>query len=120
MAKSSMKNLELFSSLCGSKSMPSVVIATTMWGEVNKETGIRREQQLTEFWKDILISGCGMARFEDTYDSAWGLIGSLADKAGMKVQRSKEIVDCRPGLKETKASLPPDIENISREDRIVL
>src|ERR1700692_2938193 len=68
-------NLQMLTSLCGQKSMPDVVIATTMWNEAQQESGNRREAELkSEVWKNLL-NGCKIERFLDTYDSAWDIIG---------------------------------------------
>jgi hypothetical protein len=47
-----------------------------MWSEVREETGLEREAGLT---KDMLASGCKIERFEDTYDSAWNIVGTNSD-----------------------------------------
>jgi len=56
--------------------MPNVTIATTMWSEARKETGLEREAVLTRFWRDMLASGYKIKRFEDTYESAWNIVGT--------------------------------------------
>lgn len=58
--------------------MPNVVIATTMWGKVSKEEGEQREEELKrDFWNDMVAKGCRTERFENTYASAWRIIGSI-------------------------------------------
>ena len=79
MTGSTLRNLETFASLCGQKAMPNVVIATTMWGKVEKEEGEQREEELkSEFWAKMQVDGCKTARFENTYESAWRVIDSPA------------------------------------------
>jgi hypothetical protein len=81
MSGSAMKNLQLFSRLCGQKAMPNVVIATTMWSKVEKSEGEQREIELQrEFWKDMLQAGCTVKRFEDTYESAWNIVRGITQK----------------------------------------
>jgi hypothetical protein len=76
MAGSLLKNLQMFASLCGQKAMKNVVIATTMWSEVKMESGVRREEELKrDFWHVMLAGGCRTERFEDTYESAWSIVG---------------------------------------------
>ena len=66
-----LKNLQIFTSLCGQKAMPNVVIATTMWGKVEKREGEEREEELkSDFWRDMLANGCRTERFENSYESA--------------------------------------------------
>jgi hypothetical protein len=73
-----LKNLQTFTSLCGQRVIPDVVIATTMWAEVKLENGERREASLkTRLWEDMLASGCRVERFQHTYESAWQVVGEL-------------------------------------------
>jgi hypothetical protein len=70
------QSLRLFATLCGQKVAPNISIATTMWSEVREESGARREAELKgELSKDLLASRCKIERFEETYDSAWDIIG---------------------------------------------
>jgi len=83
--------------------MPNVVVATTMWGEVKPENGERREKELkANFWKDLLEHGCQVKRFDDTYESAWDIVGCPpVDQA--KVQVSQ--VWCHLMLKRTEVGI---------------
>jgi len=107
MSQSAMKNLRIFSSLCGQKAMPNVVIVTTMWGYIPKELGIRREQHLKrEVWKDMLGNGCKVGRFEHTYESAWSIIGNLAAKnSGATLLIQEEMGNIGKSLNETRAGI---------------
>ncbi|KIM73947.1 hypothetical protein PILCRDRAFT_716716 [Piloderma croceum F 1598] len=106
MAGSLLKNLRMFISLCGQEAMPNVIIATTMWGEVKKENGERREKELKEtFWKDLMDEGCRVERFEDTYESAWFIIDRLATEDWAKMRLSHEMVDRRLTLQQTEAGI---------------
>jgi chromosome condensin MukBEF ATPase and DNA-binding subunit MukB len=108
MTGSMVKNLRIFTSLCGQKAMPNVIIATTMWDKVDKEEGIQREQELKdELWKDILAQGCRCKRFENTYESAWHIVSDLVDveKDRAPVLLPREIVDTHLRLNETKAGI---------------
>jgi hypothetical protein len=62
--------------------MPHVTIVTTMWGEVPEESGARREKELESvFWGDMVDSGCKTKRFEDTFESAWDIVGKYPGTA---------------------------------------
>ena len=75
MSGSLLRNLHIFASLCGRQAMPYVTIVTTMWGEVPEESGARRENELEKvFWGDMVGNGCKTKRFEDTFESAWGIV----------------------------------------------
>jgi len=71
-----LRNLQIFASLCGQQAMPHVNIVTTMWSDVHEGIGARREKELEKvFWGDMVGSGCKTKRFEDTFESAWDIIG---------------------------------------------
>jgi hypothetical protein len=121
MSGSAMKNLRIFSSLCGQKAMPYVIIVTTMWGYVPEELGVKREEELKrDVWKDMVADGCKIERFENTRSSAWRIIGGLADKPGIQVQLSREIVDGRLGLTQTIAGIASEDRERDSQDRIVV
>jgi hypothetical protein len=78
MSSSLQANLEMFRCLCGQEAMPNVVIATTMWGRVWGTEGEEREARLkSKYWADMIAQGCRVERFQDTYESAWHIIGNL-------------------------------------------
>jgi hypothetical protein len=107
MTASLRNNVNMFAGLCGQKAMPNVIIVTTMWGELRREEiGIEREEQLKRhFWKEMVSDGCRIERFGDTHESAWHIIGSLADKSWAQVQLLSEMVDNKLQLNETKAGI---------------
>jgi hypothetical protein len=55
--------------------MLDVVVATTMWKEVQRETGLSREVELKERLRDMVAKGCRVDRFLDAHESAWSIIG---------------------------------------------
>jgi len=77
--------------------MPNVVIATTMWDRVSEEEGNEREDELKrDFWTGMVADGCRTERFENTYDSAWRIIGSVIGKDGVSseiVGNARQIAD---------------------------
>ncbi|KIM82904.1 hypothetical protein PILCRDRAFT_820198 [Piloderma croceum F 1598] len=106
MKGSALKNLRIFATLCGQKAMPNVIIVTTKWTEVPIERGVRREQELKAgFWNDMIADGCEIARFEDTYESAWSIIGGLGDRHRPQVLLPHEIVDSELQLPQTQAGI---------------
>jgi len=114
MKGSALKNLRMFGDVLGNKAMPNVIMVTTKWNNVGKE-GVKREQELkTHFWKDMIAGGCGIARFEDSYDSAWNIIGSFRGEHTAQVQLPREMVDSKHRLNETQAgiALNKDLEQL--------
>jgi hypothetical protein len=117
MAGSLLKNLKMFNSICGQQAMPNVVIATTMWGEVKQENGVRREQERKEeYWKDMVANGCRVERFKDTHESAWHVIGN---NGGAKIQLSHELVELRLWLQQTTAgiTLNNELQKLAKAQR---
>ena len=81
--------------------MPSAVIATTMWDDIWESTGVDREQELREqFWNSMLADGCRLERFQNTYDSAWDIIG---EHSSTTLRLPDEIVDAGKLLHQTEA-----------------
>lgn len=81
MAGSLVDTLGLFSKLCGMSVMGNVIIATSMWDEVNEKRGPQREQELIEsFFKDMVANGCAVKRFEKTRESAWAIVDIILGK----------------------------------------
>jgi len=106
MSGSLLKNLQMFTSLCGQKAMPNVIIATTMWGEIKEANGVRREEELKrDFWHDMVADGCRIERFTYTHPSAWYIIDRLTSADMAKVQVSHEMVERGLQLKQTKAGV---------------
>jgi hypothetical protein len=91
--------------MCGQKAIPHVVIVTTMWAYVPKEMGNKREEALRrDVWKDILGDGFSVVRFQDTYESAWNIVGNITRKemaATLLIQ--EEMCNAGKLLSETKA-----------------
>jgi hypothetical protein len=72
--------VEILSSLCGQQTMSNVKLAviTTMWNHVAENSGSIREKKLKkEVGKVPLLNDCRIERFDDTYESAWRILGSL-------------------------------------------
>lgn len=104
MAGSPLRNLELFASLCGRNAMPRVILVTTMWKHVVPDIGEERERQLkTDFWNDMIAKGSTVARFGDSYDSAWDILAPT--DARPQVLLSDEIAEQHKKLKETEVGI---------------
>jgi hypothetical protein len=115
-----LKNLHVLPNLLGSKAMPNVVIATTMWKKVTEEEGIAREKELkSKFWNDMLADGCRIERFTDTYNSAWEIIDGPAKTNGAQVLLPHEMVDIRLRLNETGAgiALNKELEKLIKDQK---
>lgn len=74
---SAQRTLALFAKMVGPQ-LKSVRLCTTMWDQVDAQTGASRENQLTrKFWKSLIDKGAQVTRFEGTTYSARHIIASL-------------------------------------------
>jgi hypothetical protein len=61
----------MFRQLCGTNPLRKVILATTMWDEVGRELGDKREGDLkTIYWKFMIDKGSKVLRYTRTVDSA--------------------------------------------------
>ena len=115
---SALKNLQLFATLCGQKVMPHVVLVIPMWSEVDSETVTRREdQQKDGFWVEMVANGFRAERFDNTYKSAWGIIGELSQKSNADIMPPGETVDLkmRPDLTQAGVTLNKQLEKLLKD-----
>jgi hypothetical protein len=116
MKGTTLRNLEMFSQLCGDKALARVVLGTTNWGEVSEDVGKKREQQLDKiFWSAMTASGSKSLRFERTHESAEIFLDAilnqlefraadgeiLSDNIVLKIQ--DELVELERRILETAA-----------------
>ncbi|KAG6833278.1 hypothetical protein H0H87_009453 [Tephrocybe sp. NHM501043] len=92
------KNLDMFNKLCGDAATKNVILATTKWSQVAGGTADRREGQLKDrHWDGMIRLGARMARFTDTHESGWNIIGSILDHMSTSdidaVEIQKELVE---------------------------
>jgi len=72
------RNLDMFHQLCGNKALARVVLGTTNWGEVLKDVGEKREQQLAKtFWNTMTASGSISLRFDKSEKSARDFLDTI-------------------------------------------
>jgi len=95
----------MFKLVCGADALQNVVLVTTMWDEVDKETGLSREEELrNDFWKPMIDAGSKVMPFYRSYESAWEILDQLSG-----IQRplllQVEIVDKKRSLSQTSAGV---------------
>ena len=106
MAGTPLKNLRMFEELCGKNAFQNVILTTTMWDEVDEETGEERERELkTKYWRTMLDRNSTTSRFLRTRESAFDLIEPLIEAANKRssVLLQDELVDLRKTLPATAA-----------------
>lgn len=123
MSGSVLKNLRLFSSMCGSTSMPNTILVTTMWSTVKPEIGQVREEELKKtFWNEMIASGCKVLRFEGTKESAWEIVGNAPTYNPATIQISREMVDVDLRLNETQAGieLNKELQRLIKDRKVAM
>jgi GTP-binding protein EngB required for normal cell division len=117
MEGSDVRTLNLFSRLVGKNAFPHVVFVTTMWGKLD-ENGLKhaykREMELKEkFWREMILEGSTVQRFDGTRASAEGIVSQLVGVANPVVlQIQHELIDREMALAATAAGavLVPEVE----------
>ncbi|KAI9787690.1 MAG: hypothetical protein M1839_000221 [Geoglossum umbratile] len=75
------KRTRLFKKVCGPDAFSRIVIATTMWNQIQSDAlGERRAQERidnTEFWGDMVEKGAKVIRHDDNKNSAHNIIKKL-------------------------------------------
>jgi len=125
MAGTPLKNLRIFEQLCGKNALKNIILTTTMWDEVDEETGSTRERELKDiYWKAMIDRGSSTGRFGGTRDSAFRLIAPLLDERNSRntLLLQKELVDLDLRLSETHAGqmLRSEIKQLARQQQELL
>ncbi|THV66967.1 hypothetical protein D6D28_07883 [Aureobasidium pullulans] len=106
MTGSSMKTLDLFKQLCGDDAFEHIVLATTMWNNVARETGKQREKDLKEndrYWGLMWQKGSTIIR-HDSKESAMKIVEELLKRNSRVVLNiQRELVDEHKTLEDTAA-----------------
>lgn len=98
------KNFRVFRKLCGDDTLKNVVIVTTMWSQVDPETGRKRERELSTnemFFKPALENGARMVRHDNTIESGRCILRQILDSAPKPLTIQREIVQERKIFVET-------------------
>jgi len=125
MAGSPLENLSMFEEIYGKDMSKNVILATTMWDDVDKDTGEIREEELKDiYWKAMVDRGSHIRRFQGTRDSAFRLIAPFLNTANYRntLLLQKELVDLDLKLSETRAGqkLRPQIKQLAKQQQELL
>jgi hypothetical protein len=102
MSGSAINNLNIFQRLCGTQGLPNVVLVTTMWKELQQQTGDiiageRREEELKTtdtFWARMISHGSRTMRHTGDRQSAQAILSSiLAAQTEFTLDIQTEIID---------------------------
>lgn len=106
------QNLTMFKTLCGEHGLENVVLATSMWGQVEEEEGNEREADLrTGYWKGMLDAGSKTFRYERTEESARTIMQHFLPLYGFQLHQApialpRSSVPFQQELVEHNISLP--------------
>jgi hypothetical protein len=124
MSGTPLKNLRLFERLCG-RDFRNVILVTTMWDEVDPETGDAREAELCRnYWEFMISRGSQVCRFERTQRSALKIISpfftNINDKHALLLQQ--EVTDLGRSLPNTTAGalLSKDLQSFAKKQQVIL
>src|SRR6266571_2708615 len=99
-----LRNWRAFEKICGDH-FNQVVLATTMRGDVDKNVGIGRVQELEDFWKANKARGWSMQPFlRDRKSAADVLTPILEDATKRPLQLQREFSDFHLSLVQTSAA----------------
>jgi len=91
------KRTRLFKKVLGEDAYNRVVIATTMWNEVNDAIGERRQQERIDnqsFWGDMVDNGAKVCRHDDNKQSALKIMRELIYYTSpVKLQMQTELAN---------------------------
>jgi chromosome segregation ATPase len=118
---SAMKNLRMFKKLCGDEGLASVVLATTMWNNVEEPTALQREHQLMTkpaFWAGMIAKGSRVFRQDQEAESAMEIVNYLiARKRPVILDIQRQMVEENMTLDQTGAGAEVQAE-IARQKAI--
>lgn len=123
MAGSAMRNLFMFQKLMGEDCFPSIILATSFWGNVDPRVGAEREKELIGtdmFWGQMYKSGSQIVRHTGDRTSALRILNILIErKHPIVTQIQKEMNEEDRDLDETSAGqqLNADIIKLQKKHR---
>lgn len=119
MEGSDIEALNTLQKIVGDAAFPNVVLVTTKWENVRKETGIKRESELREiFWKRMIEKGSSMARFHGDGPSAQGIVSQLIKKPRISTTLQQELLNGNKTLQETAAGRVFAVEVQARNEHL--
>ncbi|EQK98650.1 hypothetical protein G6O67_004858 [Ophiocordyceps sinensis] len=127
---SAIRNLGMFKKLVGDKNMRSVILVTTMWGEISREDGEERLRQLTgtdRFWGGLMRCGATCQSYKARPEDAHFIVAKVISNEpivtqlqnelhrGMKLMDTTAGQEVTQGLENLKMQHQKDIESLKRD-----
>lgn len=119
MRGSDKSNLRMFKAMCGDKSLSCVVLATTMWANIDEKEGLERQKSLKkEYWKSMIEAGSVDWRHDNTRESALRIIDHIISRQqNMTLGIQHQLVDECRSVADTDAGRELRSKVISERDR---
>ena len=126
------KRTRLFEKVCGPNAYGNIVIATTMWSDLESEAigmdRMRERVREMSFWGAMVDKGAQVVKHDNTARSARNIIKMLVNKRAVPLQMQQELVQnggmigqtsagrqLDQDLSEVSARFQRDIEELKRE-----
>ncbi|KAJ4365016.1 hypothetical protein N0V83_008632 [Neocucurbitaria cava] len=126
------KRTRLFEKVCGPNAYGNIVIATTMWSDLERESigmdRMRERVREMSFWGAMVDKGAQVVKHDNTPRSARNIIQMLINKRAVPLQMQQELVtnggliaqtsagrQLDQDLGEVSARFQRDIEELKRE-----
>ncbi|KAI0184660.1 P-loop containing nucleoside triphosphate hydrolase protein [Xylaria flabelliformis] len=116
--------VKLFETIVGPKNFPRVIVATTMWDQVEQDFGVRNEENRAKLWHNLRAGDAKFVRFYNTEDSAIEIVRGCLGFPETEFLLQKELIENRGKVGKTSAakflykSLGTKIEDIRVQVRI--
>lgn len=96
--------VKLFETIVGTKAFSQVVVATTMWDQVERDFGVRNEENRARVWDNLKTGRAKFYRFYNTEDSALEIVRACLDFPEIKFLLQEELIAHNGRVKKTSAA----------------
>ena len=125
-----LKNIRMFRGLVGNRSMKNAALVTTMWGNVKRQDGEMRMNQLREtdeFWGQMIESGATCDKYDNTRQDGLRILKMLIQKSpctlqiqlemegGVKLANTTAGREVNERIEELKAEHQKDMAKLRKE-----
>jgi hypothetical protein len=117
------QNFGMFHELCGDTTLKNVILVTNMWGDVSRNVGEDREQELSkEIFRPVLDKGAKMVRHYDTWQSAHDIIREILENQPVTLPIQVELVDEGKNVVDTAAGevVNRDLKELAKKHEATL
>lgn len=113
------KRTRLFEKVCGPNAYGNIVIATTMWSDLESEAvgmqRMRERMREMSFWGAMVDKGAQVVKHDNTPRSARNIIQMLVNKRAIPLQMQQELIQYGGQIAQTSAGrqLDQDLGEVS-------